>query len=142
LSENAIISIRPQFVQAIVSGVKTVEVRRRIPPIQAGTALWIYATLPVGAVVAVAVATRIFRGHPDQLWASFGAKTGITKEDFDSYFEGTASGVCIDLGHVREISPVPISQLRSMRVGFNPPQVISKISAAEAHFLETYSRPI
>ncbi|MBY5736409.1 ASCH domain-containing protein [Rhizobium leguminosarum] len=142
MSENAIISIRPQFVQAIVSGAKTVEVRRRIPPIQVGTALWIYATLPVGAVVAVAVATQIFRGHPDELWTSFGARTGITKEDFDSYFEGTESGVCIDLGHVREISPVPISQLRSMRVGFNPPQVISKISAAEAHFLEAYSRPI
>ncbi|MBB5576976.1 MULTISPECIES: ASCH domain-containing protein [Rhizobium] len=142
MSENAIISIRPKFVQAIVSGVKTVEVRRRIPPIQAGTTLWIYATLPIGAVVAVAVAVQIFRGHPDELWASFGAETGITKEDFDSYFEGTASGVCIYLGHVREISPIPIRQLRSMRVGFNPPQVISKITAEEARFLEGFSRPV
>lgn len=142
MSENAIISIRPKFVQAIVSGAKTVEVRRRIPPIQAGTILWIYATLPIGAVVAVAVATQIFRGRPDELWASFGTQTGITKEDFDGYFEGTASGVCIGLGHVRETPPVPISQLRLMRVGFNPPQVISKITATEASFLQGYSHPI
>ncbi|MBY5601739.1 ASCH domain-containing protein [Rhizobium leguminosarum] len=140
MSENAIISIRPKFVQAIVSGVKTVEVRRRIPPIEVGTNLWIYATLPIGAVVAVAVAAQIFRGSPDELWSSHGHNAGIAKEDFDSYFQGTSAGIGIELALVREIFPVPIKHLRSMRVGFNPPQVIAKITSAEARFLEDFSR--
>lgn len=138
MSENAIISIRPKFVQEILSGVKTIELRRRIPPIDVGTNLWIYATLPIGAVVAVAVATRIFRGSPDELWSSHGHKAGIAKIDFDSYFQGTSTGIGIELSFVRKICPVSIKHLRSMRKGFHPPQVIAKITPAEALFLEKF----
>ncbi|MGR9555662.1 ASCH domain-containing protein [Rhizobium leguminosarum] len=139
LPEHAIISIRPNYVEAILSGVKTIELRRRIPPVSVGTNLWIYATLPVGAVVAVAVAERMFRAPPSELWSRHGQKTAITKPDFDRYFSGAEMGIGIELSSAQAIQPVPIAGLKMMRQGFHPPQVIARITSVEAHYLANFA---
>jgi predicted transcriptional regulator len=132
---DAIISIRPNFAEAILSGAKTVELRRRIPPVELGTRLWIYATRPTGAVVGMAVVKAIFRGTPDSVWNEYSAQAKISRDDYDLYFNGTKEAIGISLTSVVRTAPVDIEQLRRMRVGFHPPQVIAKISEAEAGFL-------
>ena len=48
---DAIISIHPDYADAIFAGKKTIELRRRIPEVPSGTRLWIYATRPTGAII-------------------------------------------------------------------------------------------
>ncbi|MDE0040937.1 MAG: ASCH domain-containing protein, partial [Candidatus Poribacteria bacterium] len=66
--QDALISIRPNFAEAILAGKKTVEIRRRIPALQVGTRLWIYATRPLGAIIGTAIVAKIIEGTPTELW--------------------------------------------------------------------------
>lgn len=136
---DAIISIRPNFAEAILSGAKTVELRRRIPPIEIGTCLWIYATRPTAAVVGMAVVTAIYRATPDAVWEAYSAQGAIDRDEFDRYFDGANEAIAISLSEVRRLVPIEIERLRMMRRGFHPPQVISKLSPDEAQRLREWS---
>lgn len=137
---EAVISIRPNFAEAILSGEKTVELRRRVPPIGVGTRLWIYATKPIGAVVGSAVVESIIRGSPSEVWKKCGGRTGVDRETFDVYFDEAELAIGLVLAEVRRGRPVPIEKLRSIRAGFHPPQVIARISDEEATSLDKLSK--
>jgi predicted transcriptional regulator len=134
-SGEAIISIRPKFAEAIVSGQKTMELRRRIPSIGVGTRLWIYATKPVGAVIGSATLDRIIRGLPQQVWSEGGDQAGVDREAYDVYFDGAPEAIGLVLKDIRRGQPVSIEKLRAIRAGFHPPQVILRISEGEASSL-------
>ncbi len=136
---EAIISIRPNFAEAILAGEKTVELRRRVPPIGVGTRLWIYATKPVGAVVGSASVKKLVRGTPDEVWEKCGERSGVNREVFDIYFDGAKWAIGLVLVNVHRRRPVPIEKLRLLRAGFHPPQVIAPISDEEAISLDALS---
>ncbi len=134
---DAIISIHPRHAHAIFEGVKTIELRRRIPFLSVGTRLWIYATRPVGAVIGMATVERVVRGEPEQIWLEFGDQAGINRLDFDAYFDGAEEAVGLLLADVqRSAEHVEIERLRELRDGFHPPQVMMSISNREAELLE------
>lgn len=139
---EAIISIRPNFVEAILSGQKTIELRRRIPPVGIGTRLWLYATMPTAAVLGSAVIENIFRGAPESIWSKTSDRTGIDRAAFDTYFSGSDEAIGLELVDVKRGTPVSIGELRNIRSGFHPPQVIARLSAAEAAFLQKLATPI
>ena len=132
---EAIISIKPQFAEAILDGSKTVELRRRIPRLKVGTRLWIYATMPTGAVIGCATVEGIAKGTPEDLWAAFSDRSGVSREIFDQYFSGTEQAIALQLTDIIRARPIQISQLKSIRAGFHPPQVISLLTDAEANSL-------
>jgi predicted transcriptional regulator len=132
---EAIISIRPTFTEAILSGRKTVELRRRIPPVEVGARLWIYATRPVAAIVGIAIIDTIFRGTPQAVWETYSDRIAINRVDFDRYFEGTREAIGIRLSKIRRMQPIGIEQLRAWKEGFHPPQVLSRIAIADAQRL-------
>lgn len=129
---EAIISIRPHFVGSILSGKKTVELRRRIPKVEVGTRLWIYATKPIGAVVASSIVQRVIAGSPADIWEKVHDLAGLDREAFDGYFAGSARAVALFLTGTREGIPLYLEDLRNIRLRFQPPQVISKIASHEA----------
>lgn len=131
-AEDAIISIKPWYANAILNGTKTVELRRRIPSIPIGTRLWIYSTLPIGAVIGTAIVEKIVKDHPENLWNSYQDQVGVSYSDFQEYFLGTNQAVALILTAVQCGTPIDIGQLRLVRKGFHPPQVLSRISNYEA----------
>jgi predicted transcriptional regulator len=131
-SEEAIISIHPEFANAIIAGTKTVELRRRIPPIKIDTRLWIYATQPIGAVIGTATIEAIVRGTPEFIWDWCADRADVSRAEFDRYFSGTSEAIGISLCAAQKIEAIEIERLRSWRPGFHPPQVMVKISASEA----------
>lgn len=132
MSGEAIISIKPRFAEAILSGLKTVELRRRIPTMHPKTRLWIYATRPVGAVVGSATLDRVVKGDPDRIWMDYGSHAGVSHDHFLEYYEGANEAVCLFLTEVARRSPVSIDQLKCIQAGFHPPQVMKKITRCEA----------
>jgi predicted transcriptional regulator len=142
---EAVISIKPIFAAAILSGEKSVELRRRIPPIPPGIRLWIYATRPLAAVVGSAVVKRIVRGSPNDLWKKIGSGAGVDREAYDAYFLGASEAVGLILSDVQRGRPISLEELRRIRADFQPPQVIARISTSEAlsfHDLTTVDRSI
>ncbi|MFG1394362.1 ASCH domain-containing protein [Xanthobacter agilis] len=129
---EAIISIRPNFAEAILSGRKTVELRRRIPSVQVGSRLWIYATRPTASVVGFSNIDTIFRGTPQAVWEIYCDNIAINRIDFDHYFDGAREAIGIRLSRVQRIQPISIERLRVWKKGFHPPQVLARITASEA----------
>lgn len=129
---DAIISIRPHFADAILDGTKTIELRRRIPELQPGTRLWIYATRPTGAVVGFATVKTVARAHPTTIWRRHKNGAGVDHKSFIDYFSGAQEAIAIRLAAVKRVGPVTIEQLRDIRDRFHPPQVLTLLTTAEA----------
>ena len=133
---EAIISIHPRHAQAILDGAKTVELRRRIPTLAIGTRLWIYATRPLGAVIGAVTVAQSIRGEPEEIWQNLGSQTCIEYREYEAYFEGALEAIALILAEP-ERSPkcIAIQDLRDLRHGFHPPQVLTRISSQEAQSL-------
>jgi predicted transcriptional regulator len=137
-ADSALISIRPNFAESIMSGAKTIELRRRIPNVQAGLKLWIYSTMPTGAVIGTATIEQVIYGTPDSLWQVAHRHAGLSRVDFDRYFSGTDRGVALRLHQVQPTHHVAIERLRTLRARFHPPQVLVRLTGAEARQLEAW----
>jgi predicted transcriptional regulator len=129
---DAIISIHPNYADAILAGKKTIELRRRIPELPSGTRLWIYATRPTGAVIGVATIQEVARAHPSAIWKKHRDGAGVDHASFKAYFHGTQQGVAILLEAVRHVGPITVHQLREIRDSFHPPQVLMRLTASES----------
>lgn len=138
VDDELLISIRPSFADAIFNGSKTVEIRRRIPSIEIGVRLWIYVTKPVGEVRGVARVAEIIKGDPDVVWRACGPRTGLSRSDFDDYLDGSATAYGIALRDVEVGRPVSMAALKMLRPNFHPPQVITRLTGAEAEGLRRH----
>jgi predicted transcriptional regulator len=132
---DAIISIHPNYAYAILTGTKTIELRRRVPELASGTRLWIYATRPTGAVIGVATIQEVAKGRPETIWKKHRNGAGVDHASFEAYFSGAQQAVAILLSSVRHVGPITVDQLREIRDSFRPPQVMTLLTASEANAL-------
>ncbi|MGJ8529382.1 ASCH domain-containing protein [Maritalea sp.] len=132
MNENALISIQSIYASSIAEGRKTVELRRRFLSMPVGSKLWIYSTLPVGALIATARVSDIDCDLPSTLWSKYSGDAAVSHEKFFEYFSGSSKGYAIKLKDVTPIDPIPLSQIRAIRGFDHIPQVAAKISIKEA----------
>lgn len=96
---QAIISIKPKFVEEIVNGKKRFEYRksflRKIPQ-----KCYIYSTKPVGKVIGFFTIKKILKDEPSKIWEKTKEKASITKEIFDQYYFGRNKAVAIEIDDV------------------------------------------
>ncbi|USU11441.1 helix-turn-helix domain-containing protein [Sphingomonadaceae bacterium OTU29THOMA1] len=123
LSRDVVFSIKPDYCEKIVTGAKTVELRRRFPmSVPAGTRALIYATSPTRALLGIAEIGMVHRCPPEDIWNSFSGRACIARKDFDSYFDGVERGYAIELKRARPLRrALELSELRD-RFNFEPPQ--------------------
>lgn len=133
--EDAIISILPNYADAILEGIKTIELRRRIPNIQRKTRLWIYATKPVGAILGSAIISDIIEDTPENIWRISCGRAAVSRPEFDEYFQGTNRAFALTLVDVVKRQEIGIEELRTLSDGFHPPQVLVRLSRQNAAWL-------
>jgi predicted transcriptional regulator len=126
------LSIQPQYAQRIMAGQKRVELRRVRPRIPKGTVLLIYVSSPVKALQAISTVRNITEASPDDLWRQVSQAAGVTRSEFNDYFDGTHTGFAIHFGEVQRLSrPLALSELREVWPDFNPPQVYQYFTERE-----------
>jgi predicted transcriptional regulator len=122
-SRDVIFSIKPEFADQILEGIKTVELRRRftnVAPI--GARAFIYSSRPVKAMVGYATISDVRRLHVSEIWKEYADKAGISHEAFNAYFRGVTHGYVIALCDPKRLQPVAtINHLRD-QFGFRAPQ--------------------
>lgn len=120
---DIVISIKPRFAEAILSGRKTVELRKTSARLRPGTRALIYASSPTRALVGSAVITRRHQLSIDGLWTRFGGQAAIDEGAFRRYYAGDVEGVAFELSDVRRhAQAVSLEELRRLGDGFRPPQ--------------------
>lgn len=123
MNERAVLlSITPEFADKIANGSKSVELRRRFPNVPSGTWVYLYSTLPIGAVTGRAKIIEIDVGSPRALWKKHREMAGISARRFNQYFDGRDSGSAVKLIAYEKIGPVDLSSLRDAIRGFVAPQ--------------------
>lgn len=120
---DVVFSIKPEYSEKIISGAKTVELRRRFPiDVPHGTCALIYATSPTRALTGVASIGEVVRMSPKEIWKIYSGRACIKRRDFDAYFDGVEAGVVIELRGARSLRrAVSLEELRD-RFNFEPPQ--------------------
>ena len=106
---DVLMSIRPVYSAAILSGRKTVELRRRRPSFGAGTRVLVYSTSPEQRVDGAFDVGGVIAGRPDALWASVGRRACVGRETFDAYFSGCDVAYAIEIENPRRLVPTALS---------------------------------
>lgn len=118
-----VVSIKPEYATKIMSGEKTVELRRRFPyGTVTGARMYVYASAPIQAVVGFAVIKTVHRIPPEEIWERYSAVSFIKRDDFVAYYAGSEVGYVLVLDEVTGFAkPIPLITLKD-RLGFSPPQ--------------------
>lgn len=128
---TAVLSLHPEYSRLVDAGWKTVEVRRR--PIRPDTThILVYTTRPVKKVTALAEVVAVHRGTPEELWARFGLRTFLVREEFDAYLAGRDEACVVELGAVH---PLPMLDLAAACGVARPPQCVQYLHPDQAHRL-------
>ena len=115
--------------ELILSGKKTVELRNRIVRMEPGTVIWIYATRPVGGIVALAELDSVVHDTPAEIWVRYGREICIDRAHFDSYINNRESVSALILSSVRKLKhSVTLDWIRRSTGNFQPPQFYSRLS--------------
>ncbi|WP_152098482.1 ASCH domain-containing protein [Lacipirellula parvula] len=116
------LSIHPKYVDAILAGEKSIELRRRKPRISEGPAL-IYATSPRMELVASAWISSVTHTSLDSLWKIAKESAAVSRSDFRDYFDGLSKGTGLHLDRIQPFAkPIGLPRLREIWQGFQPPQ--------------------
>lgn len=129
-AENILISVHPRHVDNMVSGTKTVELRRRPLKLASGCRVWIYCTLPRGSVEAVGTVAEVVAASPSAIWRDYGKQCGITKAEFDAYYEGASTAYVIVFSSIKKLpSTFALGEIRRHLSSFQPPQFFKRLMA-------------
>jgi predicted transcriptional regulator len=126
------LSLRPRYAELLLSGHKTVELRRVQPAVPEGSVVLLYASSPTMTLVGRAEVKGISVASLDETWQQHGPKTGITRDEYDCYFAGLDQAVAILLINIRRLDrPRSLSDLRHRLGGFRPPQSYRYLSGGQ-----------
>jgi predicted transcriptional regulator len=129
---TALFSVRPRFADALLSGSKTVEIRRRRVNLPSGAVCLVYASSPVRALVGAILVDAVDTDRPGAVWDRWGACTGLARHEYDSYVEGTSYACAIVVsGSVTFPRAIQLSELRRRHRAFVTPQSYRFLPAAE-----------
>jgi len=119
MKKRVLLSIHPEFADAIFDGRKRYEFRRVLFKEDVDEVV-VYATMPVARVIGRFKIADIHEDEPKALWAKTKAVAGVTKEKFDSYFKDRTKAFAIQ---VEDPVRFAVSQPLSKYVVSNtPPQ--------------------
>jgi predicted transcriptional regulator len=115
-----LLSVKPEYAQAILDGTKTFEFRRTIFRREHVTRVVLYASHPVSKVVGEFTIAGVLTMSPSRLWKATVGRGGVKRAFFDEYFAGKDEGHALEVASVLEY-PQPLD-LREHFGLARPPQ--------------------
>ena len=127
------VSIKPRFAEKILSGEKSVELRRVRPSVATpGTLLVFYASSPTCEVVGTGRVEAIDVDTPTAIWNRQRDAVGLSRSEYRTNYNGVRDAVGIVLAEVEALpKSVPLADLRKRITGFEPPQSFRYIDAEQ-----------
>jgi len=117
---NVLLSIKPKYVNEILSGKKIFEFRKAIFKKKDISKVFIYSSSPVKKIVASFEIARIIEDSPQKLWDKCHEYGGIPENDFFEYFKNSDTAYAIEISNLDEFSE-PIDPYK-LKKSFKPPQ--------------------
>ena len=98
---SVILSIKPIYAQAIMSGTKKVEFRKKIfkRPVDK---IFVYSSSPEKKIIGFFRIDEIVEKSPVKLWEEFSEVGGIEKKAFFDYYQDSETGFSIKISEVEK----------------------------------------
>jgi type I restriction enzyme S subunit len=120
MSEHVLLSIKPRYVEKIISKEKKYEFRKKIwkdPNVKNVT---IYSSSPIQRIIGFFSIENILKGTPEAIWEHCREGAGITEEEFFVYFKNRDVCYAIRIGKLRVFAK-PLNPMIAIK-GFKAPQ--------------------
>ena len=115
----ALMSIHPEYAEALLDGSKKVELRKSRFASDISHIL-IYATSPVQRVLGWARTSQVEVGSPTRIWEANKEHAGIRRQAYRAYFRGRRRATAIHVTDPHRLrDPLPLSEVDG---GLKPPQ--------------------
>ena len=118
--EILFISIQPRFSELIRTGVKTVELRKRMPKKNCKIAI-IYESAPIMKATFLVKIKRIEAKPKKVVWEKYSKQCAVSKKHFDEYYTGSKESIAIVLGKIIPLEK-GLTRKKLMSLGLIPPQ--------------------
>lgn len=96
-----LMSIKPEYVEQILSGKKKYEYRKIKAKRKNIEKMIIYSTYPVMKVVAEVDILSIIEDSPNNLWKQTKFESGVAKEFYNKYYKNRDCAIAYELGNVK-----------------------------------------
>jgi len=122
-TKTLLLSIHPRYCDLILSGSKTVELRKQRPKLPSGSLVVMYASSPICALVGAFVLDGVVCTSPADLWRRYGPRAGVEWEVFERYYAEREQAFGLLVGDVMPFEEVvSLDALRRSWGKFHPPQ--------------------
>ena len=98
---RVLLSVKPRFAEAILSGKKTFEFRRALFRREDISTVVLYASSPTRKVVGEFTIDEVLSLALDALWGATRAGGALDRDYFDQYFQGRTTGHALKVKRVR-----------------------------------------
>lgn len=130
---KVLLSIKPEFVEKILSGEKLFEYRKAIFKRPEVKSVVIYSTMPEGKIVGEFLIGEIIAKHPRELWEETKDVSGIERKFFDEYFTERSIAYAIQIKNLIEYD-TPIDPYK-LDPNFKAPQSFKYVDHNSGLFL-------
>ena len=119
---SILISVKPQYANCLVDGIKTIELRKSFPlDLAVGTKLYIYSSSPGQRVIGDCEIASVEKLTLDKLWARCIVEAMISWEEFQLYYTGKVEGIAITIQKPRRyLSPLKLQKFTDRTI-IRPP---------------------
>lgn len=125
---HALLSIKPIYAEAILSGRKMWEFRRVVPTHRDGLVCVLYASSPVRRIVGAFYTSYTENGTVSEVWAATVGLRGVTEENYRHYFQSTDTASALLVSGVERVEPMVLGAISDNE---SPPQSFRYLSLAE-----------
>ena len=127
-----LLSLKPIYAGLIFEGLKKVELRRRIASSLENRYAFVYVSRPVKQLQGGFRVGQVWSGAPEEIWHRVSELARVTKQGFDSYFEGRNIAYALEITNVWEFErPADLNRLRERFPNFVVPQSWRFVSPEE-----------
>ena len=124
---RVLLSVKPQFAEAILAGYKTFEFRRLLFKRHNVRTIVLYASSPTCKVVGEFTLDEVLTLDLDALWKTTRHGGGIERSYFDEYFEGRSMGHALKVKRTRRYRS-PLCLQKDLGIS-HPPQSFCYLEA-------------
>jgi predicted transcriptional regulator len=131
-----LLSVRPKYAVKLFNETKKVELRRLKPNVSTGDFVLVYVSSPVKAVSGIFYVERIIQDTPSKLWDKVETQAGISKVEFQEYYQNCNLGYGIFLKKSEYFEPpISLELIKKEWKKFHPPQSYKYLSYPELEWL-------
>ena len=133
-----VLSVKPEFAEKLLSGEKTIELRRVRPRrTEPGDVVLLYATAPVALFVGFCRIVDVLLDSPTGLWPRVESCAGVSRTEYFRYFRAATRAIGIVIERpVPLVDDFSLDDSRRYVPGFMPPQSFCYLSGLDEDLRE------